>query len=169
MRFVRFVYRHPIVLLGACAAVFGAWVLREAVRDDQPQQLVIRPVPGPGVVRVGVADEDQVALPPGPVSNGTEPNSRGTIQVMSKLKPGMTWTEVEQLVGAPAPQDLHPATTADGKVIYRAAYEPDLGAPAVRPTERDRDPKSRVVVTLEFDATRPGHPLLGVSFSDPLF
>jgi hypothetical protein len=34
----------------------------------------------------------------------------------------------------------------------------------VEPKTRDR-----TVVTLEFDATKPGHPLLGIHYPDPLF
>jgi hypothetical protein len=87
-------------------------------------------------------------------------------------------TEVEELVGAPAAQDLHPAGIANGKVSYWTTYETDFGSPpTVRPilitrpqrVGHNSNPKSLTLVTLEYDATEYGHPLLRVYYPDPLF
>ncbi|MBP3958635.1 hypothetical protein J8F10_25590 [Gemmata sp. G18] len=85
----------------------------------------------------------------------------------------MTRTEVEGLVGAPVPSDIHPATITGGKVTYHTAYEADLEPPAtVRPIRHTKvigPAPARTLVTLEFDATQPGHPLVEVHYPDPLF
>jgi hypothetical protein len=105
-------------------------------------------------------------------------NPRETAQVLPKLKPGMTRAEVEVLVGLPAPDDIHPATVSEGRVIYHMSYEADLEpTTTVRPIRpykpmpmgRDPPPNPRTFVVLEFDATKPGHPLLGIYYPDPLF
>ena len=171
MRLLRFVCRHPIALLGVFAAAFVVWLWRDTL-PVEPQVMVVdgthrpalqrRPIPGPP------SFEDA-----GPA----KPTPQDTAQVLSKLKPGMTRAEVEELVGLPAAGDIHPATVADGKVTYHTSYEADLGpAPTVRPA---RIPRPRVqpgeanpprtLVTLEYDASKPGHPLLGIHYPDPLF
>ena len=105
-----------------------------------------------------------------------KPNPQNTAQILSKLKPGMLRTEVEELVGAPAAQNLHPATLTDGRVRYQSAYEADFeSTPMARAIYASRlqsvggDPKLRVLVMLEYDATKPGHPLLGLYYSGRLF
>ena len=81
-------------------------------------------------------------------------------------------------MGVPAAQDILPATVADGRVTYHTAYEADFAPvptvrpikfPLPRPPAATRDPVGRTVVTLEYDASKPGHPLLGVHYPDPLF
>lgn len=179
MRLFKFLRRHPLAILGALALGFVAWLWRDAFdqqgwRDPEVANFVI--VSGPP------APPQLPAPPPGPVDFGqpTEalrPNPRGTAQGLSKLKPGMTRAEVEVLVGAPAPDHIHPATVADGQVTYSTSYEADLGpAPTVRPIRTHRPvavPESKSlklwVVTLQFDATKPGHPLVGIYYPDPLF
>jgi hypothetical protein len=119
--------------------------------------------------------------PPGleKASDKARPNPRETAQVLAKLKPGMTRAEVEGVLGTPGPQDIHPATISDGIVTYNTTYTADLGPPAtVRPIRphpkfpvpvRDAKPATPTVVILQFDATKPGHPLLGIYYPDPLF
>jgi hypothetical protein len=172
MRLLRFVRRHPIAVLSVIALAFVVWVWRDAFRGPP----VVAPV-------AQVDGEEGPFLPPPklPVkkrfTNGDHvpPAPHGTVQVFSKLKPGMTRTEVEDLVGTPASKDIHPATIIDGRVTYHTTYEADLGPPPTvrpirlprpHPTEHDAKP---LVVVLEFDATKPGHPLIDVHYPDPLF
>jgi hypothetical protein len=174
MRVIPFVRRHPIAVLSLFALAFIVWVWRDMVPG---------PAPAPQLTQVEVP-----TLPPPPFPqkrlfpvDGERPNPppQGTVQAISKLKPGMTRTEVEGLVGIPAPQDIHPATIIDGRVTYHTTYEADLEPPpTVRPIRRfprpppsdlDQHPKARTLVVLEFDATKPGHPLIDVHYPDPLF
>lgn len=162
MRLLEPVRRYPVALLAVIALAFVSWVWWDALPEaDGP------PSPAPnGMVRV---------LPqPNAVAISVEPPPFAA--ALPKLKPGMSRAEVELLVGAP--ENIHPATVTGDRVTYHTAYEADFGAPAtvrpIRPVPKaPADPKGpaagRAIVTLEFDATRPGHPLLNVHYPDPLF
>jgi hypothetical protein len=169
MRFIRAVARYPIAVLGLFALAFVIWLWRDAIPINQPDPL--------DADQVKMAQNDPDWPPrkklPAPIAAPFVPLPPGG-HPLAKIKPGMTRAEVEELVGAPAPQDIHPVTVADGKVTYMTAYEADLGpAATIRPiTPRAHAPKApagRTVVTLEYDATKPGHPLLGIHYPDPLF
>ncbi|WP_010038727.1 hypothetical protein [Gemmata obscuriglobus] len=71
---------------------------------------------------------------------------------MARLQPGLPRTEVEGLLGTAAAR-IHPANVRDNKVTYLATYE--ITSPL---TAGD----SRTVVTVEYDAAKPGHTLLSV-------
>jgi hypothetical protein len=173
MRILPFVRRHPISILGLLIAAFGAWLWANRSEPAPPRaesnQAFVPRIPPP------LAPPQKKLFPP--AGSPGRPNPYDIGQALPKLKPGMTRAEVEELVGVPAPRDILPATVVDGKVRYRTTYEADLGAPStVRPLriprpqlERDSHPNARTFVTLEFDATQPGHPLLDVLYSDPLF
>jgi hypothetical protein len=173
MRLLRVVRRYPIAVLAVFALAFVVWVWRDAL-------------PGAGLTADqtaadSLADPNWVAPPRRlPLPPDAIPPVKPDAQALSQLKPGMKRAEVEKLVGAPGPNDVHPVLVADGKVIYHATYEADLGpAPTVRPIHPGRTsvreappqppPGARTLVTLEYDATRPGHPLLEVYYPDPLF
>ena len=172
MRLLRLVRRHPIALLGVFAAAFVVWLWRDSLPVN-PQVMTVEGPPRPPLQpRPFPAPPNFDELEAG------KPTPQDTAQVLSKLKPGMTRAEVEGLVGLPADGDIHPATVADGRVTYHTSYEADLGpAPTVRPTRIPRprtqpgEPNStpRTLVTLEYDASKPGHPLLGIHYPDPLF
>lgn len=175
MRILQFLRRYPISILAVFAVAFVVWLWRDSLVSDPKiegntgaMRRVLPPPPS------ATTDE---AVPP---ANGKETlklNPRETAQILPKLKPGMLRAEVEVLVGLPAPEDIHPAMVDNGRVTYQTAYEADLGPPrTVRPIKaprhpmgRDPQPPSRTLVTLEFDATKPGHPLLGIHYPDPLF
>ena len=166
MRPLHYLRRNPLVILGAFAAAFAVWVWWDSAPDvPQPE---LQGGPSGALVRV-------LPIPTLTEVDGIAPG-QVTAQALPKLKPGMTRTEVEGLVGAPA-ADISPATVADGRVTYRMTYEADLGPPGtVRPLSSSRargsraaEPTDREVVALEFDATKPGHPLVGVHYPDPLF
>ena len=172
MRSLRFIRRHPIALLGVFALAFVVWLWRDSLPVGQPDspelrdtQLIAIQAPPPGEIPPSVAEK-------------AKPSAQGTAQALTKLKPGMTRAEVEELVGVPAPDNIRPVTVVDGKVTYQTAYEADLGPPAtIRPITLLRShpapltpaAKGRTLVTLEYDATKPGHPLLGIHYADPLF
>lgn len=170
MRPLSLVRRNPLPVLGALVVAFAVWV----ISDSAPREPV-GPTPeiAPGEV-VTLEMSVPVAAP-----DAIEPlhlTPHGTAQALPKLKPGMTRTEVEGLVGAPVAGRISPATVQDGRITYHTQYEADLAPVAtVRPIGRVRalpNPKPsapRALVTLEFDATRPGHPLVGVHYPDPLF
>lgn len=169
MRPLSFVRRNPLLVLGAFVVAFAVWVLSDSTG---PRESVApaAPVDVPG-------DVQRQRFIPLPVEDGGEPvrvTPQGTAQALPKLKPGMTRTEVEGLVGAPVAGNIYPATVHDGRVTYHTQYEADLAPPAtVRPIGRTRplpQPAApRALVTLEFDATKPGHPLVGIHYPDPLF
>jgi hypothetical protein len=171
MRLFRFARRHPLALLGAIAIAFVTWIWWDALpnRPGAPPEAETH-VPNPGL-RMLPQPTDLLVVSDLPLPADTAPK-------LAKLKPGMSRAEVERLVGPPAAHDVSPATIADGRVTYHTAYDADFGPPrTVRPIHpnprppfaREAEPAGRMRVTLEFDATKPGHPLVGIHYPDPLF
>lgn len=169
MRHVRFLRRNPLLVLAALAVAFAGWVCWDALGppagDPVPASEALRPSRAlPAFTAAAMVDGEPV--PP------KEPRESAA-QAIPKLKPGMSRAEVEGLVGAPVPGNISPATAADGRIVYHTQYQADLSPPAtVRPIGRARalpPPAPPALVTLEFDATKPGHPLVGVYYPDPLF
>jgi hypothetical protein len=161
MRTLSFVFRNPVPVLGALALAFAGWVVFEGTGDRPSAQ--VPPFPG-GPQHVFLDG----AIPP--------LTPQATAETLPRLKPGMTRAEVEELVGAPKADGVGPATASGDRLVYHAAYEADLNPPAtVRPihaTSKIRHlprPPVTEIVFLEFDASRPGHPLVGVHYPDPLF
>jgi hypothetical protein len=159
MRLLEPVRQYPVALLAVVALAFVSWVWWDAL-PNRPEpvphaDLSLQPV----AVMTALTDTD--APPP-------------LVRVLPLLKPGMSRAEVERLVGAPT-GDIHPASVTGDRVTYHTAYEADFGAPPtvrpIRPMPKlPADPNvPRAIVTLEFDATRPGHPLVNVHYPDPLF
>lgn len=166
---------RPVLVLGSLAFAFAAWVVSDSFRAKAPEGFV--EVSPDDMKLVGIVAPELGWTPP-KTEDKPRPSPQDTALVLHKLKPGMTRVEVEVLVGAPEAHDILPAHVYDGKVTYFTAYEADLAPPAtVRPIRTPRpnpmgprpDPTDRTLVTLEFDATKPGHPLLGVHYPDPLF
>lgn len=173
MRPLRFVCRNPLLVLGAFTTTFVVWVWQDSIVDPvpavSPHELALqtaqlqRPLPAFATIPdVGGIDELRKV-------------AHGNTHAFPKLKPGMPRSEVEGLIGAPAAGSTSPAVITDGgRVTYHTQYEADLGPVAtVRPIERAKRSEPRreavAIVTLEFDATRPGHPLLMIYYPDPLF
>lgn len=166
MRFFRLVRQYPLALLGVIAVAFVAWIWWDLIPKRDTHLIVYQEAIDPSTIRrkLPLPITDPIAVPD--TANG-----------LAKLKPGMTRAEVEKLVGAPDPEHVYPATISAGRVTYHATYEADLGPiPTIRPIRpsrvtpvREPDVAGRTLVTLEFDATKPGHPLLGVYYPDPLF
>ena len=154
MRFLEAVRQYPVAVLAVVALAFVSWVWWDALPDAAerpPANGMTRTLPQPTVMAISAE------APP-------------FVTALPKLKPGMLRAEVEQLVGAPS--DTHPVTVTGDRATYHTAYDADFGAPhTVRPILPRRKPSGDrgAVVSLEFDATRPGHPLVNVHYSDPLF
>lgn len=174
MRIIRNLGRYPIAVLGLLALGFAIWLWRDAQNppsfpDDGDQAKMAPPVPG---WKPGQKFPNPLPMPPPPAPIGVP---QDFTQAVAKLKPGMTRAEVEELVGLPAPSATHPVKVLDGKVTYQTTYEADVGPPPTirpitpRPHGAPKAQPGRTVVTLEFDATKPGHPLLGIHCTDPLF
>lgn len=168
MRPLRFLRRNPLPVLAALVVAFVGWIYWDAVAP--PPVLEVIPAPSglarplPSLVNDSVLDT--VLMP-------VRLSPEGTAKVLPKLKPGMPRIEVEGLVGVPGTDNISAATVTDGRVFYRTWYEADLSPPpTVRPiggNRRLRPPAPLELVTLEFDATKPGHPLVGIYYPDPLF
>ena len=176
MRLIRFTRRHPIALLTVIAVAFVTWIWWDALPKREADQTDEARAPAPTrrpLPRPEALETVDLSLSP-------DAGPR-----LAKLKPGMPRAEVEKLVGPPAAHNVSPATVVDGRVTYHTAYEADFGpAPTVRPIHPGprlptpagpaapavaREPAGRMLVTLEFDATKPGHPLVEVHYADPLF
>ncbi|MBM3981184.1 MAG: outer membrane protein assembly factor BamE [Planctomycetes bacterium] len=169
---IRYLRRHPLALFALAVLVFGAWVAVDALTKP--------PRYGPAdpneYTLVGIEAPGSVPAPARAEPCAPRPTPQATAQALPKLKPGMTRTEVEQLVGAPEPADIHPVVVVDGRATYHTAYEADLDPPATvrpvgahRPMPAERMGPTRTTVKLEFDATKPGHPLVGVHYPEPAF
>ena len=167
MRVLDRIRRNPAAVLSVVVATILGWVASgllnpPPVPPPPGPKLALRPLPVP------VLDGLEGAVP----IDGERPVP---VEALPKLRPGMTRAEVEKVLGPPGPGGLHPVTVSEGRLTYRTAYElaePDLPATVrliVRPRvpARPTDPKSQVA--LEFDASKPGHPLVEVLYLDPLF
>jgi hypothetical protein len=173
MRPIRAVRQYPLVLLAAVAFAFVAWIWWDALPQRDP--VVSTNATGRRVAPVPFEDARAIL-------DADEPMLPDAAHGITKLRTGMTRAEVEKLIGAPAPDRVSAAVVTDGRVTYLSTYEADFGPPqTVRPLtdvrraslKRFVPPVSaaidRTLVMLEFDATKPGHPLLGIHYSDPLF
>src|SRR5262245_48639895 len=174
MRLLRYLRHHPMILLGLLAAAFAVWVWADVFRNHQrneqkqTQESIPPTLIDPSPLRPVHAVADRAS----PHENGDLPTPQTVAQRLPKLKPGMTRTAVEGLIGAPSPRDIHPVNTTGGKITYRLSYDDGLEPPPpVRPIRELGRPETspRTLVTLEFAATHPGHPLIEVHYPDPLF
>lgn len=173
MRPLSFVRRNPLPVLGASVVAFAAWVFSDSTGSQGPDVNPVSDVQTLEIIASQFAVQDGPPIDREPV----RVSPQTTAHALPKLKPGMTRSEVEGLVGAPAAGHISPATVQDGRITYHAQYEADLAPVAtVRPIGRGRfvpqppvPPVPSALVTLEFDATKPGHPLVGVHYPDPLF
>lgn len=169
----RGIRNYPGLLLTLAGLGLAAWVAHDLLTPAAGPRPQLLPEVLHGPVNADVGDvaapiEELVARRPPP-----------SAAVLPRLKPGMRRVEVETLLGPPEADDLTPVSTADGRTTYRMAYEfadPDpvvtvrpihAGRPRVIPSADVKLVKS--FVALEFDATRPGHPLVAIHYLDPLF
>src|SRR5205807_6792791 len=104
---------------GVAAAAFIGWVVSDYSNprtDPQPR------IVNPEAARLSVADSDiqsdRLKVPQGP--------SVVTSDQVPQLKPGMTRSEVEAIIGLPPADMVSPVTEVDGRMTYKAAYLANL-------------------------------------------
>ena len=159
MRLLRAIQERPIVLLSVIGTGFGTWLVLNAIvthpgsEPDPSQPVRTFPMPLDFTGRVPVAQRPAVI----------------TADLMSRLHPGMTRVDVEGLVGPPPAAMVQPVTNVDGRLTYRANYLANLESDVRQHQETgSSQPVPPTVISLEFDATRPGHPLVKVHLPHPM-
>lgn len=170
MHILQRIRNNPIAVLSVLAVALIAWVAVDLFPSQSP-----------------VPNLDPAAFPPSKIkkflpSPPEEPSHHAasvSVGMLSKVKPGMTRIEVEQILGPPAPDQLQPVTQTNGGLTYCTAYElinselpttirpiqPKASRTSIQSTPVD--PKSQV--TLQYDASKPGHPLIEVHYPNPVF
>ncbi|MBA4062178.1 MAG: hypothetical protein C0501_00405 [Isosphaera sp.] len=134
---------NPAWLLVGAAAGFAGWVAHDAIHWAPPP-----------------AEPAEAAADPFPPEFR---RARGFL----RLYPGMPRPAVERALRGMRPAAEELADPADGDPVFRTRYEVFLPRPLPHaPPPRPFAP-GRHVVTLTFDAARPGQPLIGLS-ADPL-
>ena len=147
MRAITCLKDHPVLLLGVAVVGLVAWVAADTPRAPAPL-----PDETPAAIPAGPwALSGPAADPPGGSTSGRHEAGLGAVSALlvNRLFPGMTRREVEDLLGPP-PAERVGAVGRD-RLSYRTTY-------AVRPVGSVDAP----LLALEFDASRPGHPLLKV-------
>lgn len=171
MRPLRFLRDNPLILLGVAVAAFAGWVLSDysKARPDSQTSRAQNPE-AIGMISVEAPPPVPDNRPPGP--------SVVTSEQVPQLKPGMTRSEVEAIIGQPPADLVSPVSEVEGRMTYTAAYLANLDpGPApirgpmpgrrVPPPPASSIPKS--MIALEFDASKPGHPLVNVHINFPKF
>jgi hypothetical protein len=82
-----------------------------------------------------------------------------TGRALGAVRPGMARAEVEEVLGRPAPDAVGPVVGDGGRAVYVIRYPAELDGPVWCAPDL-RGPCEAV---LEYDAARPGHPLLGAT------
>ncbi len=176
MGLVNSIQKNPVWVLCFAVLLLIGWVAVDLAKTGtrRPSARVSSaskelPVPERSVEAAIVGEDMPVPLPPA--------SSVVLSTVLPQLKPGMKRVEVERVLGLPTPEQIHPVTLNNGRMTYSTSYQfDDLGPPmTIRPIQsRPRSlpqpsPPARSLIAFVFDATAPGHPLIDIQFSDPLF
>ena len=156
---------HPLRLALLLVLAFGAWVAYDSSSSKpyrQTEPFDTLPAEPPGVVVSMPASKLYFQQNAGQARDGSRPGVV-TADLIPRLQPGMARVAVEELIGQPPASLVHPVSVVDGKFIYRATYLANLdsGPPMSAPAARS-------IIALEYDAGRPGHPLLKVHIPDPM-
>lgn len=146
MRATSLLRDHPVILLGLAVAGLVVWVAADA--PPPPPDPAATTAPGAWALTPG-AGPDALAPPPGRQS--PDPGAVD-LTLFDRLLPGMPRRDVEVLVGHPSPERV--AAVGRERLTYRTTY------PVAPPPPGDGP--LAAVVALEYDASRPGHPLLRV-------
>ncbi len=171
MRALRTLRDNPLVILGIGVAAFLAWVVSDSTPSVAPPQ-----VTAPRVLPQSATIEADMMLPTPPRPAGP---SVVTAEHMPRLKEGMSRTEVEAIIGPPPANMVSPVSENEGRMTYKAAYLANLdpGPAPVRgpiPVSRMAPPPTppsvpKSLIAVEYDATKPGHPLVKVQVQTPTF
>jgi outer membrane protein assembly factor BamE (lipoprotein component of BamABCDE complex) len=188
MRVLHHIRNNPVTIACVVLLALNAWVALQLFDGGaRPREPRVAYVPQNSQVINGQAipvltTPTFTADVVGSEVDKTQPQNQGysnsvvSAAALPKLKAGMTRAEVEGLLGTPPADQIHAVTVNENRITYRTTYEmseSDLPM-TIRPIQsrarvpaRPNDPLS--FVALEFDASQPGHPLLGVLYPDPLF
>lgn len=185
MRPLKLIRENPITVLSIAVLALIGWVAMDFAKTGPKKQTAELSAPADEELSTP-ADELHVQrrsaeaaldnLDDAPVALAPE-NTVVSSAVLPRVKPGMKRVEVERFLGPPTPDQIHPVTLNNGRVTYSTAYEfDDIGPPmTIRPihsrVRKFPEPprQSRALIAFVFDATVPGHPLVDILFSDPLF
>lgn len=147
MRATALLRNHPVALFGLVVAGLVAWVAADA--PGPPAWALPADAPGsvpPGPWALTGARPDD--LTPGarrtPDPGAVDPS------LFDRLLPGMTRRDVEILLGVPSADRVAPITP--DRLTYRTTY----------PVHPCQSAGQCPPVALEYDASRPGHPLVKV-------
>lgn len=174
---MRFLRDNPLLLLGVAVIGFGAWVIGDQLVPKADDRSPIAMQSPPIVVHNSKMSAFE-ASGEVPAATAEAPRSPGlvTSDLVPQLRPGMSRSEVEALIGPPPANLVTPVTESNGRMTYHAAYLANLDAPASKPSDNlgrrtvpGPQPVVKSMISLEFDASRPGHPLVRVQYADPLF
>ena len=169
MRVLQCIRSNPIVVLTVMFAGLVGWIALDYLLVPTTDRDLAAPI----------AKSKHRKFLPSPLEQPKFPIATHTVsvEILPKVKPGMTRVEVEQLLGPPNPDQIHAVTESNGRLTYTTAYElEEMRVPmTIRPIRQKsaRDPNKldepKTHVTLEYDASKPGHPLIELLYTDPLF
>jgi hypothetical protein len=174
MHILHRIRNNPIVVLCVMAAALIVWIAMDLLPSRAPTYNPETATIPPPTIPPPPPKPGKFLRPPEPPLPHSMPV---TVGMLPKLKLGMTRIEVERLLGPPAPDQLQPVIQTNGCPTYCTAYELiDSEIPmTIRPIQPkaaripDRSVETKTHVTLEYDASKPGHPLIEVHYPDPLF
>ena len=170
MQILQRIRNNPIMVLCGIVSFLLIWTITDLIRSRQTKnnlkQVLLQAPPPPTDPRISKFRQrasDQATPVP--------------IALLPKLKPGMSRSEVEQLLGPPASEQVQPVTEANGRLTYCTCYElTDMDIPmTIRPIQpKTSKPSNQSVeakshVSLEYDASKRGHPLVEIHYLDSFF
>jgi hypothetical protein len=139
MAAVRFLSRHPAVVLAVLVTGFGTWVAADLTGPSGRRPTTDPPEWNPVL---------------------TDPARQQLMgRALLAVRVGMPRLKVEELLGPPMPEDLRPVDLTGRSPVYQASYR------AVLPGPHPDCPgvSGPCQVVLAFDAGRPGHPLTRIT------
>lgn len=77
------------------------------------------------------------------------------------VQAGMPRADVEAMIGRADPQEIGPADRFEGHTVYRVRYRAILS----KPLPNAPNVRGYCEVELVYDATRPGHPLIQITYT----
>lgn len=174
---LKFIKENPVSVLAVGLLALVIWIAADLATVAKPKRQTVE----------SFAPANELPLPGSPsdvvVADGREGGPTLSVRnaiptdVLPHVKPGMNRHEVEGFLGRPAPGQIQPISSVNGRMTYSTAYEfDDMGAPmTIRPIKAhprspaESPPSARLTIAFVFDAARPGHPLIDIIFPDPLF
>jgi hypothetical protein len=165
MRILHSIRNNPVIVLGAMAAALFSWVVLDYLVSRNKSETAT-PIPDKQVKKFDHQPPEPPMLPfqIRPV----------LAEMLPKVKPGMTRVEVERLIGPPKPDQIQAVTESNGRLTYLTSYDlEEANLPrTIRPikTKTTNKPNNTVEpkthATLEYDASKPGHPLIEVHYTN---